>query len=178
MVTGREREEVVMVSTRIGMLVQRPRVLLLDGDAGARETLRRALAARSCEVLSAGDATSGLEILLDELLDLDVLVVELDLPDRDARSLAHLIRRAGGEQDLALVVVASDLAPELRAELHALGVDAIADRRDGAAAVAEVVLGVVTDRRLPPHRTQDASQDPDDEPGLNFSFGAVPTLAA
>jgi DNA-binding NarL/FixJ family response regulator len=98
-------------------------------------------------VVTAGDATSGLHLLLDELLDLDVLVTGLDLPDRDARSLAHLVRCAGGERDLAFVVVANALSPELRAELFALGVDAITDLRHGEAAVAEAVLRVVAARR-------------------------------
>jgi CheY-like chemotaxis protein len=147
MVTGHEREEMMTGSARLGMPERRPRVLVLHGDPGARDALRRSLAARSCAVLSAGDATSGLRVLVDELLDLDVLVTDLDLPHRDARSLTHLVRRAGGEQDLPIVVVAGDLAPELRAELLALGVDAIADRRDGAAAVAEVVLGLLAERR-------------------------------
>ena len=164
MVTVRERGEVVMASTGTGTREQRPRALVLDGDPGARDALRRSLATRAFAVLSAGDGTSGLRILLDELLDLDVLVVELDLPHRNARSLSHLVRRAGGEQDLPIVVVAGEIAPGLRAELYALGVDAIADRREGAAAVAEVVLDVLADRR----RGADA--------GLDFAFGAPPTL--
>jgi len=168
-----------MVSARIGMVERLPRVLVLDGDPGARETLRRSLAARSCAVLWAGDATNGVRMLVDELLDLDALVIDLHLPHRDARSLAHLVRRAGGEQELPIVVVAGDLAPELREELYDLGVDAIADRREGAAAVAEVVLAVLAERRVQPSRTVDASgDDGDDAAGPNFSFEGSSTLAA
>jgi len=166
MVTGHEREETMTVST-LGMPERRTRVLVLHGDPGARDALRRSFAARSCAVLSAGDATSGLRVLVDELLDLDVLVIDLHLPHRDARSLTHLVRRTGGEQDLPIVVVAGDLAPELRAELLALGVDAIADRRDGAAAVAEIVLGL-----LPERMGQRGERD------RGFSHEAPSTLAA
>ena len=42
-----------------------------------------------------------------------VLVVALDLPQRDARELARLIRREGNEKDLALVVVADASSPAL-----------------------------------------------------------------
>lgn len=182
MVTGHEREETMTVST-LGMPERRTRVLVLHGDPGARDALRRSFAARSCAVLSAGDATSGLRVLLDELLELDVLVVELDLPHRDARSLAHLIRRAGGEQDLAIVVVAGDLSPELGAELRALGVDAIADRRDGSAAVAEAALGVVGERRalrcaLESPRSSPVDAPPAGEEGFGSFFEAPSTLAA
>ena len=147
MFAGHERTGVVKVTTRIGLLEERHRVLLLDGDSGERAALRGALAARSCEVLTAGDATNGVRLLLEELLELDVLVVDLHLPHRDARSIAHLVRRAGGEQELAIVVLAADLPPERRAELRALGVDAIVDRGDGAAAAAELVLRAIAARR-------------------------------
>lgn len=147
MFPGHERREVVKVTTRIGLLEARHRVLLLDGDSDERAALRGALAARSCEVLTAGDATSGVRLLLEELLELDVLVVDLHLPHRDARSLARLVRRDGGEQELAIVVLARDLTSERRDELHALGVDAVVDRRGGAAAAAEAVLGAVASRR-------------------------------
>src|SRR5574341_455884 len=76
-----------------------PRALVLHADPDALRDVRRSLEARRFTVLSAGDGSSGLGLLLDELLDLDVLVIAADLPGRDARSFAHLIRRAGGERD-------------------------------------------------------------------------------
>jgi CheY-like chemotaxis protein len=147
MFSGQTRSGWDLDTTPTAIPGRRPRALVLHGDPLALRVLRRSLEARSCTVVSAGDATSGLHLLLDELLDLDVLVTGLDLPHRDARSLAHLVRCAGGERDLAFVVVANGLAPELRAELFALGVDAIADLRNGEAAVAEAVLRVVAARR-------------------------------
>jgi CheY-like chemotaxis protein len=165
MFAGHERMEVVKVTARIGLLEARHRVLLLDGDSEERAALRGALAARSCDVVTAGDATNGVRLLLEELLELDVLVIDLHLPHRDARSLAQLVRRDGGEQELAIVVLAADLAPERRAELRALGVDAIVDRRDGAAAAAEVVLRTVAERRSA-------------AAGTEFSFASLPDLPA
>ncbi len=135
-----------MDCTADGRLERRPRALLLDGDPVVLDILRRSLEARSFAALTAGDGTSGVRLLLDELLDLDVVVMDLDLPHRDARSLARLIRLAGGERDLGLVVLAGAVAPALRRELLALGVDAIADWREGPAAVADVVLKVVRAR--------------------------------
>jgi CheY-like chemotaxis protein len=126
--------------------VRQLRALVLEADSNALWDLQRSLEALRFAVLSAGDGASGLGLLLDELLDLDALVIAADLPHRDARSFAHLIRRAGGERDLAIVVLAENPTPHLRAELLALGVDVVLDRGDGAPAAADAVLEVVRAR--------------------------------
>jgi CheY-like chemotaxis protein len=126
---------------------RRPRALVLDADPDALRDVQRSLEALRFAVLSAGDGASGLGLLLDELLDLDALVIAADLPHRDARSFADLIRRAGGERDLAIVVLAEDPTPHLRAELLALGVDAVLNRGAGPHAAADAVLEVVRKRR-------------------------------
>src|SRR5512139_2376557 len=84
------------------------RALVLDRDPAS---LAQALEARRVETVTASDGDAGLVRLLDELLSLDVLVMALDLPGRDARALARLIRKAGNEQDLVLVVVAERPTP-------------------------------------------------------------------
>jgi CheY-like chemotaxis protein len=131
----------------VGAAARRPRALVLHRDPKALELLRHSLEARGCTVLTADDATSGLALLLEELLELDVLVTALDLPDGNARSLAHFVRHTGGEQDLALVVVATGLPAETGAELLALGVDGIADWRAGAGTMAGIVLRAVEARQ-------------------------------
>jgi len=121
------------------------RALVLDVDP---TPLARALGARRVETVTATDGEAGLTRLLDELLSLDVLVMALDLPGRDARQLARLIRKAGNEKDLTLVVVAERPTPALRLELRGLGVDAIVDRADGPPAIASAVLEVVRRREV------------------------------
>ncbi|ACG71262.1 response regulator receiver protein [Anaeromyxobacter sp. K] len=125
----------------------RPRALVLHPDVSTRAELGWALGSRDIASLSAADGASGLALLLEELLALDALAVKLDLPGRDARAFADLVRRAGGEQDLAIVVLASDPSPSLRAELAALGVDEVVDPRLGPDAVAEAVVEAVEARR-------------------------------
>jgi CheY-like chemotaxis protein len=155
---------------------QRLRALVLDDDAAALHDLRRSLEARHYAVLASADGKSGLDLLLDELLDLDVLVTDMDLPHRDARSFADLIRRAGGERDLAIVVLVAEAAPACRADLLALGVDAVVDRAAGLEAVAAAVDEVVAGRRRsnvpasePPRSPHDsASPDPDVRWSLAF----------
>lgn len=111
-----------------------PRALLLDADPTA---LRSALDRRGFEVLAARDGARGVALLLETLLDLDVLVMDADLPERDAERFLHLVRGAGGERDLGIVVVCDDVDAGRRRALLALGADAVVDRRHGPALVAE-----------------------------------------
>jgi CheY-like chemotaxis protein len=122
------------------------RALLLHGDAAALRALSRSLESRSFAVLSAGDGDRGVELLVDALLSLDVVVLDADLPLRDARAFARLVRGAGGEHDLALVVVAREPDPELRHALLALGVDAVLEASAGSDAAAEAALAAVVAR--------------------------------
>lgn len=121
----------------------RPKALLLDGDPAALRLLGRALQACGLDVLAASDGAGGLGLLLDELLRLDVLVVDLDLPGRDAWSMLRLIRGAGGEEDLGVVVLA-DRPATVRARLLALGADAVVDRARGPEEAARVAAWVAS----------------------------------
>jgi CheY-like chemotaxis protein len=122
---------------------RRPRALLLDDDAVVVKLLRSALQCRGYEVLSAADGAAGLSILLEELLALDVLVLDVDLPGRDGWSFLRLIRGAGGERELPVVVLTGDVTPAVRAQLRGLGADAVVDRMAGPAAVSRTVDAVV-----------------------------------
>lgn len=116
------------------------RALVLDSDPASLALVGAALERHRVTAVTAADGDAGLSRLVDELLSLDVLVMALDLPGRDARALARLIRKAGNEQDLVLVVVAERPTPALRLELRGLGVDAIVDRADGPESIASAVL--------------------------------------
>lgn len=118
---------------------RRPKALLVDDDPTVLRLLGTALEARGFDVRAALDAASGVEILTDELLDLDVLVADADLPGLDGAALVHLVRHAGGERDLGLVLLAGDAPRALRRRLVALGADAVVDRALGHEAAAEVV---------------------------------------
>jgi DNA-binding response OmpR family regulator len=126
-----------------------PKALLLDDDATVLRLLGTALETRGYQVRAAVDGDAGLALLLDELLDLDVLVVDADLPGRDARALLHLVRWAGGERDLGVVVLSGALDEDGRRELLALGADAVVDRRAGHAAALDAI-GTVARRGAAP----------------------------
>jgi CheY-like chemotaxis protein len=157
-------------------IARRPRALLLDDDPVVPRLLGQALSARGLDVLAAADGARGLDLLLDELLDLDVLVVDLELPGRDAWAMLHLIRGAGGEEDLGVVVLAGPLAPGVGARLLALGADAVVDRSAGPEAAARAVLAVTASRAgrasaaPPPARWRDITR-------RRPSLPALPALA-
>jgi CheY-like chemotaxis protein len=133
-----------------------PKALLLDDDVTVLRLLGTALEARGLELRAAADGESGLALLLDELLDLDVLVLDLDLPGRNAWELLHLVRRAGGERDLGVVVLASDVDRGVRDALLALGADAVVDRLAGHGAAADAISAVARRNVLPALRRVEA----------------------
>ena len=118
------------------------RALLLDDDTTVLRLLGTALEARGFELRAATDGEAGFALLLDELLDLDVVVVDADLPGRDARALLHLVRWAGGERELGVVVLAGGLDAAEKDALLALGADAVVDRRAGHAVAVEAIAAV------------------------------------
>ena len=122
------------------------RALVLDHDAASARPLRRALEAWSFSVIAAADGDAGLELLLEELLALDVLVVAADLPGRDARAFAELIRHAGGERDLSIVVVGAS-SPRLEAKLLAAGVDRVIYETAAPDDAAEAAASAVASRQ-------------------------------
>ncbi len=119
-----------------------PKALLLDDDTTVLRLLGTALEARGYDLRAATDGEAGLALLVDELLGLDVVVVDADLPGRDARALLHLVRWAGGERELGVVVLSAELEATTREELLALGADAVVDRRAGHAAALEAIEAV------------------------------------
>jgi CheY-like chemotaxis protein len=132
-----------------------PKALLLDDDVTVLRLLGTALEARGVDLRAATDGESGLALLLDELLDLDVLAVDLDLPGRNAWELLRLVRRAGGERDLRVVVLASALDRGVRDALLALGADAVVDRRAGHAAAAEAISALARGGSPPARRPEE-----------------------
>jgi DNA-binding response OmpR family regulator len=130
-----------------------PKALLLDDDPAVLRLLGTALEARGYAVRAAVDGEGGLSLLLDELLGLDVLVVDADLPGRDARALLHLVRWAGGERELPVVVLAGPLDARGRDELLALGADAVVDRRAGHLAALAAIASAARQPSVPPPAT-------------------------
>lgn len=157
-------------------LPKRRKALLLDDDPATLRLLGRALAERGVAVLAASEGAGGLALMLDELLDLDVLIVDLALPGRDAWAMLRLIRGLGGEEDLAVVVLAERPCAGVRGRLLSLGADEVVDRADGPEAAARAALAAAASRREgSPRRSRPAAR-PLSEVGRVSLLPALPAL--
>lgn len=96
---------------------RQPRVLVVDDEAIWRSTLARALGSLGCDVQLACDGKEGLLKLIDGYFDLDLVILDLHMPNLDGRGLIERIRKHGGESGLKLFLF-SAAPPE---ELAALG---------------------------------------------------------
>src|SRR6185369_10173349 len=100
------------------------------------------------EVLTARDGAAGLSLLADELLALDLLVTDVKMPHMDGETLVRTIRRAGGESDLAIVVVTGAMEPGLEPRLERDGADAVLDKALGPDLIAQAADAVLERKRL------------------------------
>lgn len=127
-----------------------PRVLLVEDDPVVAYCLEQELALLGAEVLLAGDGQAALRLLTDEILSLDLVVTDLEMPVLDGLELVQRLRTTCGETDLAIVAIADAPSCEVVARLRGLGVGVIS-KAPGPNAIAEEarrVLGYAG--RLPP----------------------------
>ncbi len=144
-----EPAEEARLYAAIVQLTARPRrALVVDDDVLHRRMLGDALAARGFEVVTAADGAEGLRALADELLTLDLCVTDLSMPGMDGEAFVRTIREAGGETELAVVVVTGRSDPELAPRLLAAGADGVLEKALGAERVAEAAEGVVEGKRV------------------------------
>lgn len=114
----------------------RHRALIIEADERARRETRLALEARGIAALTAPCGISGLDALLEHLLDLSIVVADLRAPGLDGWRLVRLVRQLGNEQDLRLLITGDGVSGGAAARLAAMGADAVLDRAVGPAGVA------------------------------------------
>ncbi len=119
---------------------RRRRALVVDDDLLSRTLMGDALADKGFETYFAADGTNGLRALIDLLLDLHLLVVDLHMPGMDGEKLVHLVRDAGGERDLTVVVMSGDVDPERQQRLVNAGADAVLPKSEGMPAIADAAV--------------------------------------
>jgi CheY-like chemotaxis protein len=144
-----EPAEAARLYAAIVQLTARPRrALVVDDDALHRRMLGDALEARGFEVVTAADGAEGLRALADELLTLDLCLTDACMPGMDGEAFVRTIREAGGETELAVVVVTGRSDPELSPRLLAAGADGVLEKTLGADKVAEAADGVMEGKRI------------------------------
>ncbi|MFL5261077.1 MAG: response regulator [Anaeromyxobacteraceae bacterium] len=137
------------LAAAIARISARPRrALVVDDDALVCRMLQEALRGRGFEVLTARDGAAGLSLLADELLALDLLVTDVKMPHMDGETLVRTIRRAGGESELAIVVVTGAMQPGLEQRLERDGADAVLDKALGPDLIAQAADAVLERKRL------------------------------
>ncbi len=138
-----------VLDAAVARLSARPRrALVVEDDATTLFTLADALGARGFEVLTARDGTAGMHLVADELLTLDLLLTDLRLPGLDGEALVRTIRQAGGESDLAIVVVTGTCQPGVEERLLSLGADAVLEKALGPDMVAQAADAALERKRL------------------------------
>lgn len=135
--------EVELAAVVARVAARKRRALVVDDDATCRQMLADALAGCGFEVLSAGDGLSGLQLLSEELLSLDLLVTDLRMPRMDGEALLRTIRKAGGESELAIVIVTGTVDPAVEKKLTREGADAVLEKELGPRFLAQAAVAVL-----------------------------------
>jgi CheY-like chemotaxis protein len=117
---------------------RRVRALVVDDDRLFRVMIGSVLEDVGFTVLEAADGKEALAKLMDSLLDLQVLIVDLNLPGMMGDELVEMVRSVGGQEDLSVIVVTGvDLDSADTERLAALGADAVVPKSDAPEAVLE-----------------------------------------
>ena len=137
------------LASAIARISARPRrALVVDDDGLVRRMMSDALQARGFEVLTAQDGEEGLRTVSEELLALDLLITDVLMPGMDGEAFVRTIRQAGGEADLAIVVVTGKLEAGLEQRLTAAGADAVLDKVLGPELVAQAADAALERKRM------------------------------
>jgi len=133
-----DAEGEAVLQAAIAHLSARPRrALVVDDDGPTRRMMADALTERGFEVQTASDGADGMRLLSEELLGLDLLLTDVFMPGMDGDQFVRTIRTAGGETDLAIVVVTGKLDMATEQRLEAAGADAVLDKALGPELVAQ-----------------------------------------
>ncbi len=107
-------------------VMSRPRVLVVDDSAGARQLVGSVLTGQGFETLVAADADEGLAKLESERFD--ALVVDYAMPGSDGVELVRAVRSILPALPVVMVSAVADEKDQARA--WAVGVDAYLDKSD------------------------------------------------
>jgi len=144
-----DAEAEATLEAAIAHISARPRrALVVDDDAMTRSMIADALADRGFEVLTATDGQDGLRVVSEELLGLDLLITDVYMPGMDGEVFLRTIRQAGGEADLAIVVITGRMEAGLERRLEKEGADAVLDKSLGPELVAQAADAVLERKRL------------------------------
>ena len=123
-------------------------MLVVEDEPLTRRAVTLALTAADFEVAEGGDAAACRAILKDRAID--VVVLDLGLPDQDGIDLAAELRRQG---DVGLVVVTRRASPDSRIEALDVGADDYLVKPVHFGELAARIRSVMRRRRMPGRQT-------------------------
>ncbi|MBI5494756.1 MAG: response regulator [Deltaproteobacteria bacterium] len=124
-----DQETERVLAQELARISCRPRrVLVVDDNAPWRAILGKQLRREGVEVVEAGDGQQALQALAEELMHIDLVITDLNMPVMSGRELVERIRHAGGETELPIVVISSTTDTDSRDALMRAGADLVMDK--------------------------------------------------
>lgn len=135
--------------------VDRQRLLIIEDDPEIQHILSVVLAAEDREIVPVETAAEAKSVL--ESQDVDLVVLDLILPDADGRSLLSELRAGRSTAAIPVVVTTARAGPDVRQDCYTLGADAFIEKPFDPEKVA-ADIGVQLERRATAER--EALTDP------------------
>lgn len=85
------------------------RILYIEDEPGNRMLVRRILEAEGFSVVEAVDGLSGLEMAAEMCQDLDLILLDINLPEIDGYDLARRFRDTPGLQKIPILAVTANV---------------------------------------------------------------------
>ena len=118
------------------------RVLVVDDEPLIRWSITETLAGLGLEVEQAGDAASALRLITNGPLPVDVIVLDLRLPDMNDLSLMGTLRQL--QPDASIVLMTAFGTDEIVERAIALGAESVLAKPFELGALIDAVYGVST----------------------------------
>jgi diguanylate cyclase (GGDEF)-like protein len=104
----------------------RQRLLIIEDDPEIQYILSVVLAGDGRDVIGVGSAAEARAVLTGG--DVDLVILDLILPDADGRTLLSELRSAPGTAAVPVVIMTARAGPEIRQDCYALGADAFVEK--------------------------------------------------
>lgn len=102
------------------------KVLLADDTLFFRTALTEILEGEGCQVLQAEDGRAALEQAQAELASLDLLILDMEMPEMDGLEVLSRVRQAETANPVRAVVLSGkEFTPEQQETLRILGAEAV-----------------------------------------------------
>jgi len=95
-------------------------VLVVEDEEAIRRLMRACLEQGGYRVLAAGDGAEALRLLADPGAAVDLMLLDLNLPERSGQEVLEALRQRGWRRPV--IVFSGQLTPEMEARLRPLGV--------------------------------------------------------